>query len=129
MNGKEVIAVLFNDKGELIKRSSLLLDEEEEVLNETSNDSIYNIDIVKSSRNKISFVNRSQKEKKNFLIKYINKENNLTNLKYLYYDYFEKEDDNINNIKKSLINEIKYNWNNKLDDLYETVKIFKKIKN
>ena len=45
---------------------------EEEVLNETSNDSIYNIDIVKSSRNKISFVNRSQKEKKNFLIKYIN---------------------------------------------------------
>ena len=64
-----------------------------------------------------------------FLIKYINKENNLTNLKYLYYDYFEKEDDNINNIKKSLINEIKYNWNNKLDDLYETVKIFKKIKN
>ena len=113
-NGKEVIAVLFNDKGELIKRSSLLLDEEEEVLNE---------------RNKISFVNRSQKEKKNFLIKYINKENNLTNLKYLYYDYFEKEDDNINNIKKSLINEIKYNWNNKLDDLYETVKIFKKIKN
>ena len=44
-------------------------------------------------------------------------------------DYFEKEDDNINNIKKSLINEIKYNWNNKLDDLYETVKIFKKIKN
>ena len=66
---------------------------------------------------------------KNFLIKYINKENNLTNLKYLYYDYFEKEDDNINNIKKSLINEIKYNWNNKLDDLYETVKIFKKIKN
>ena len=62
-------------------------------------------------------------------LKYINKENNLTNLKYLYYDYFEKEDDNINNIKKSLINEIKYNWNNKLDDLYETVKIFKKIKN
>ncbi len=47
----------------LIKRSSLLLDEEEEVLNETSNDSIYNIDIVKSSRNKISFVNRSQKRK------------------------------------------------------------------
>ena len=40
-----------------------------------------------------------------------------------------KEDDNINNIKKSLINEIKYNWNNKLDNLYETVKIFKKIKN
>ena len=55
--------------------------------------------------------------------------NNNSNLKYLYYDYFEKEDDNINNIKKSLINEIKYNWNNKLDDLYETVKIFKKIKN
>lgn len=128
-NGKEVIAVLFNDKGELIKRSSLLLDEEEEVLNETSNDSIYNIDIVKSSRNKISFVNRSQKEKKNFLIKYINKENNLTNLKYLYYDYFEKENEDISLIKKELINEIKHNWNKKLNSFYETAKIINRIKN
>lgn len=128
-NGKEVIGVLFNDNGELIKKSSLLLDEEDEVLNECINNTIYNIEIVNIKKNRVSLINRSQREKKNFLIKYINKENNLTNLKYLYYDYFEQEDDNFINIKKSLIKEIKDNWNSKLDNLYETVKIFKKIKN
>ena len=30
-NGREVMGVLFNEKGNLIKKSSLLLDEEEEV--------------------------------------------------------------------------------------------------
>lgn len=128
-NGKEVIGVLFNDKGNLIKRSSLLLDEEEEVLNEINDSNIFNIEIIKSSKNKVSFINRSQKEKKDFLINYINKENNITNLKYLYYDYFEKEINDIGNIKSSLIEEIKHNWNSKLDKFYETVKIFKKIKN
>lgn len=128
-NGKEVIGVLFNDNGELIKKSSLLLDEEDEVLNECINNTIYNIEIVNIKKNRVSLINRSQREKKNFLIKYINKENNLTNLKYLYYDYFEQEDDNFINIKKSLIKEIKDNWNSKLDKFYETVKMFKKIKN
>lgn len=128
-NGKEVIGVLFSDKGDLIKRSSLLLDEEDEVLNECINNTIYNIKIVNIKKNRVSLINRSQREKKNFLIKYINKENNLTNLKYLYYDYFEQEDDNFINIKKSLIKEIKDNWNSKLDKFYETVKMFKKIKN
>ena len=42
-NGKEVIGVLFNDKGNLIKRSSLLLDEEEEVLNEIN---AYHTDLI-----------------------------------------------------------------------------------
>ena len=54
-NGKEVIGVLFNDKGNLIKRSSLLLDEEEEVLNEINDNNIFNIEIIKSSKNKVSF--------------------------------------------------------------------------
>ena len=35
-NGKEAMGLLFNDKGNLIKRSSLLLDEEEEVLDEVN---------------------------------------------------------------------------------------------
>lgn len=128
-NGKEVIGVLFDDNGNLIKRSSLLLDEEEEVLNEVVRNSTFNIEIIKSSRNRVPLINRSQREKRNFLIKYINKEDNITNLKYLYYDYFEMECDDINCIKKSLIKEIKCNWNNRLDNFYETVRIFKKIKN
>ena len=128
-NNKEVIAVLFNDNGNLIKRSSLMLDEEEEVLDEIENDSLYKINIIKRRKVNIENVNRNIKEKKDFLIKYINKETNDINLKYLYYDYFEKDENNIKIIKNDLIKEIKNNWNKKLNNFYDTVKIFKKIKN
>lgn len=129
-NGKQVIGLLFNNKGDLIKRSSLLLDEEEEVLEEIYSSEITNIDIVKLKKGKINDnINRVQKEKKEFLIRYINKEKNSINLKYLYYDYFEKDEDDSNVIRDDLINEIKNNWNKKFDAFYETVKIFNKIKN
>lgn len=129
-NGKEVIGLLFNEKGVLIKRSSLLLDEEEEVLDEIFNNEIFDIEIVRIKKGKDdNCVNRIEKEKKDFLIKYINKENNDINLKYLYYDYFEKDEDNTSIIKNSLIKEIKSNWNKKFDNFYETVRIFNKIRN
>lgn len=128
-NGKEVIGLLFNDNGTLVKRSSLLLDEEEEVLDEVVNSNVTSIEIVKSQKGKSNSISRIQREKKDFLIKYINKEKNDINLKYLYYDYFEKENDDITLIKNSLIKEISGNWDKKLDNFYETVKIFNKIKN
>lgn len=129
-NGKQVIGVLFNDKGDLIKKSSLLLDEEEEVLDEIYSNEVTDIEIVKIKKVKINDnTNRIQKEKKDFLIRYITKENNDVNLKYLYYDYFEKDEEDSNIIRDCLINEIKNNWNKKFDNFYETVKIFSKIKN
>ena len=128
-NGKQVIGLLFNEKGVLIKKSSLLLNEEEEVLDEIVNDNIYSIDIIKDQKVKSENINRSEKEKKNFLINYINKEKNDINLKYLYYDYFEKEENYINLIKNILIQEIHNNWNKKFNSLYDTVKKFNKINN
>ncbi len=128
-NGKEVMGVLFNDKGVLIKKSSLLLDEEEEVIDEINYDKIYDIDIIKVQKKKVDETNRIEKEKKKFLIKFISKETNNITLKYLYYDYFEEEEDNIELIKNKLIKEIKNNWSKKLNKFYDTVKIFNKIIN
>ena len=128
-NGKEVIGVLFDNNGNLIKRSSLLIDEEEEVLEEIDNDDIYKIDIISSKKLKQQDINRGEKEKKLFLNRYIKKEDNITNLKYLYYDYFEKEENNSTIIKKHLLEKINGKWNDKLNNFYETVKIFNKINN
>ena len=128
-NGKEAMGLLFNDKGNLIKRSSLLLDEEEEVLDEVSDNNRHNIGIIKNQKRRIFNINRLEKEKKDFLIRYISKENSLINLKYLYYDYFEKEEQDLDIIKKTLIREIKYNWNKNFQDFYNTVKMFNKISN
>ncbi len=128
-NGKEVMGLLFNDNGVVIKKSSLLLDEEEEVIDEIVSDSVYKIDIIDNKKGKRKYVNRIEKEKKDFLINYISKEKNNINLKYLYYDYFEKEEKDIETAKVNLINEIKKNWNTRFNELYETVKLFNKIKN
>lgn len=128
-NGREVIGLLFGEDGTLLKRSSLLLDEEDEVLDEIGYDEVFDINIVKVKKGKNTNINRIEREKKEFLIKYINRENNDANLKYLYYDYFEKEEDEVDKIKEILINEIKNNWNKKFDSFYETVRIFSKIKN
>lgn len=128
-NGREVIAILFNLKGKLIKRSSLILDEEEEVLDEIVSDNPYLIDIIKCTPGKIYNVNRVQRDKQNYLIKYIKNEKDDLKLKYLYYDYFENDESNINNIKDKLMYEINNNWNGKFNSLFETVKLFNKIKN
>lgn len=128
-NGKEVMGLLFNGSGVLLKRSSLLLDEEEEVLDEIYSDVVYKIGIVKDRKVKRGTSTRIESEKKEFLIKYINKEDSDINLKYLYYDYFEKDEDNPKVVKDLLIREIKNNWNKNFNRLYETVKIFSKIKN
>ena len=128
-NEKEVIAIMFNENGNLIKRSSLTLDEEEEVLDEIVNNEIYNIPIIKHTKVKNDNVTRSIREKRDFLLKYISNEKNDINLKYLYYDYFEKDEDNIKDIKDKLIKEIKNNWNKRLNKFYDTAIIFSKIKN
>ena len=73
-NCKEVIGVLFDNKGNLVKRSSLLIDEEEEVLDEIVNDDIYNINIVSSKKIRREDINRIEREKKLFLNKYIKRE-------------------------------------------------------
>ena len=128
-NGKEVIGVLFDDKGNLVKRSSLLIDEEEEVLEEIDDDKVFKIDIISIKKVKQSDVNRVERDKKLFLTNYIKKENNATNLKYLYYDFFEKEEEDISVIKKEILKKVNDSWNDKLNSFYETVKIFNKINN
>lgn len=128
-NGKEVIGIVVDDNGLVTKRSSLLLDEEEEVLDEIADCSLFEIEIVKEKKVVYENINRMEKEKKNYLLKYINKEKCDINLKYLYYDYFEKDEDDISIIKNDLIYEIKNNWNSKFNNLYDLVKIFNRIKN
>ena len=128
-NGKEVIGVLFDNNGNLIKKSSLLIDEEEEVLDEIDDDEIFKIEIVDSKKGKRENTHRGESEKKAFLSKYIRSEENITNLKYLYYDYFEKEEEDKMLIKKKLLDEINSNWTEKLNSFYETAKIFNKINN
>lgn len=124
----ETIGVMFNSSGELIKRSSLVIDEEDEVNEEVVSNNMLWIKLVKNDRKDIRCVSRIDRERKEFLYKFINNLGSDSVLKYMYYDYFEVEEDNIDIIKNKLLLELD-NKDADIRKLYDLVKVLKKIKN
>ena len=61
-----------------------------------------------------------------FLLYYINKINNEITLKYLYYEYFKEECNNIKEIKNTLKKELEKNWTKKQNNLYYLVTLLNK---
>lgn len=122
-----VMALLLDKTGKVIKYSSLLLDEEEEVL-----DLCYKLGEIKinyhilKKKNKSEFKTREEKNILNFIKddlekSYLNK--NYIKLKYLYYEYFNKQSDNVNLIYHELLEEMNKDINKKHYDLYNLIKL------
>ena len=126
-NGMSAFGVMFNNNGYLIKRSSMLFDEEEEVIDESENIKEVKIDFIKNEKQKSNNISRIVKEKQKFIKDYISSLDDELTLKYIYYDYFEKEE-NKNNIKEILLSEINSEWNSKLSKLYDLTKLLNKVK-
>ena len=126
-NGMSAFGVMFNNNGYLIKRSSMLFDEEEEVIDESENIKEVKIDFIKNEKQKSNNISRIVKEKQKFIKDYISSLDDELTLKYIYYDYFEKEEDK-NNIKEILLSEINSEWNSKLSKLYDLTKLLNKVK-
>ena len=49
-------------------------------------------------------------------------------LKYLYYEYFEEEEDNIEKIKESLLKELSKDWNIKQNNIYNIISMIGSVK-
>ena len=126
-NGMSAFGVMFNNNGYLIKRSGMLFDEEEEVIDESENIKEVKIDFIKNEKQKSNNISRIVKEKQKFIKDYISSVDDELTLKYIYYDYFEKEEDK-NNIKEILLSEINSEWNSKLSKLYDLTKLLNKVK-
>ncbi len=126
-NGMSAFGVMFNNNGYLIKRSSMLFDEEEEVIDESENIKKVKIEFIKNEKQKSNNISRIVKEKQKFIKDYISSLDDELTLKYIYYDYFEKEE-NKNNIKEILLSEINSEWNSKLSKLYDLTKLLNKVK-
>ena len=127
----EAIGLMFDKEGNIIKRSSLVFDEEEEVNEEVYNNDLIELDYEKNIYKKQENISRIDREKKEILLKFLNslnEEKDCSILKYIYYDYFEKEEDDIKKIRKEILKELNSNSNN-MNKLYELVKVLKKIKN
>lgn len=116
-DGNEAIVVCYDKNGISIAKSSLLLDEEEEILNSSNLLGISSIEYEIISKDKINyFKTRKEKEITNFLIKEITKIDNIDKLNYINYECFNTYD---NISKYELINKIKSVWDDKYYKIYD----------
>lgn len=127
-NAKIAIGLLFKDDGTLLKRSSLIFEEEEEVIEIVRGEAPIEIEYIENinviPQNKL----RIEKEKKEALISYIKTTTDISKLKYLYYEYYEQENTNPIQIKKALLKELTKEWNIKQNNLYNIVNLLNKVK-
>lgn len=125
-NQSQTIGLLFSNDGVLLKRSSLMFEEETEVNNCVKDLPLTKIDYIKNEKQELSNRLRIEKEKKDRLIEYIKNTSNELTLKYLYYEYFKEECTNLDKIKETLINVMESEWNNNKSTLYKTISILTK---
>ena len=125
-NSKSSIGVIFDNEGNLIKRSSMLYEEEDEVIEEAKRLKETRLNFIINEVNDNRNKSRIEIEKKKVLIEFINNIEDKMVLKYIYYDYYFKECDDIDKIKDSLLKEIDNNSN--LNKLYNIVMQFHNMK-
>ena len=116
-----VIGVELNENGDVIYKSTLLLDEEEEILELSNELKEANIKYQKYDTN-LSMINTREEE---FIIKvllqdiksaYLQKD--YYKLKYLYSEIYDDKEKNIEIIYDRLINDIKNDFSNKHKELF-----------
>lgn len=123
----KVLALEFNSKGIVISRSNLLLDEEEDILDETTLLDEEKIEYEIIEKYKIDyFLTRDESFKKKYLLKelnYLAKEKDYEKLNYLYEEIFPKDELTFLEKIDKLVKELNENYNSKLNELYEIVRL------
>lgn len=121
------IAIEFNEKGESIYRSKMLLDEEQDVQILSSKLLEYKLNIIKGRKRSWNcFSTRMESEIKRILTVEINdsyKNGNFDKLKYLYFECFGKEQEDIDMAYKKLLDSINKEINYNHSKLYEVIKL------
>ena len=127
-NTKTSVGLLFDESGNLLKRSSLLFEEETEVNHIAKTLPITKIEYLKNTLVSTKNTLRIEKEKKELLENYIKDLSDEYTLKYLYYEYFNKECNDISKIKNILLQELASEWTIKKNNLYQIINILTKNK-
>lgn len=126
-DGIRTFAIEFDSIGNSIYKSKLLLDEEQEVIILSNKLFEFDINYKKGKlHNKIKYTTRLEEDIRRIItieIKDSYKKGNFDKLKYLYFELFDKEQDDVdlvyNKLLSSINEEINYNHNK----LYEVIKL------
>ena len=105
-NGIEVMGILLDNQGKVIKISSLLFEETEDILKDKDNIKLIEIkyNILKKRNTKL--ISRNNLEKKTYINKYLKNLDLLKDeylIKYLYYDIYKTEENDTNQIYHKLL--------------------------
>ncbi|MDE5539055.1 MAG: DUF3603 family protein [Bacilli bacterium] len=124
-DNKNVLALEFNNKGEVINRSKLLVDDELNVLEASFNIKEYLLNYeVLNALPRVSTL-RQELDAKRLITLEINslyQNQDLAKLKYLYYEYKKKTVDDIDFIHQSIIQDLE-NFNQDILKLYYIIKL------
>lgn len=123
----KVIAIEFNKKGEVISKSSLLLDEEDEIIEEAYDINQEQVSyIVQGKINKDNFLTRAEIKRQKYLLKEIENiytEKNNDKFQYLYEELYSKDNLSLQEKYSKLKKDIEENYSNKHNLLYEIVRL------
>lgn len=120
---RDVFAVEFDKNGIKSRISKLLIDEELEVIEVSENLEISNVNLKIKEINMVeNFKTRKELKIYDYIIKQFNKEN-YERLKYLYFECFDKEENDYQKIIQDLKMSINDNWK----DIYEQIYNFFKL--
>ena len=122
-NTTQTIGLLFSKDGKLLKRSSLLFEEETEVNHFAKELPITKINYQQNNPIEPNYNLRIEIEKKDTLVQYINQTNDIIALKYLYYEYFGEECPDDTKIKTDLLTIAEEEWTLKKNNLYQLITI------
>ena len=123
----KIMALEFNQVGEVISKSGLLLDEEDEVIGECitlqEQEIVYEI---KEKYSEIQFLTRNEKFKRRYLITEINntyKEKNIDKLNYLYQELYKKDKLSIKEKYQRIISDLEKNYSKEHNKIFDIVRL------
>lgn len=120
-NGIEIMGLLLDNLGKVIKKSSLIFEESDEIIEDKDLLKLINIKYKIDKIIKSPNTSRLSKEKSNYIESYLNnidKEKDEYILKYIYYDIYNEEESDVNKIYNKLLDLSKEDKNK----MYESLK-------
>ena len=120
-SGIEIIGIIINNNGKVIKKSSLIFEESDDVLKDKDEIKLINIKYHVDKVNKITYKSRISKERSNYIKEYLKKIDKIKDeylIKYIYFEIFSTEEKNTDNAYNKLIELSK----NDINRLYNAIK-------
>ncbi len=122
-DGREAIVVRFDSKGSVIGRSSMLIDEENEVIDISETIGVSDFVISVNELNKYDNFKTRNESYINSLILQELKNLNSDKLSYLYFDCFDEKESDKDKILNRIFNEIDSNFNSIYVKIYDFLKL------